>query len=112
MEVPDGVPSHLELHFLLVNELNHVGVTPMKEAMMLDVHINASRGFQARLQATNTGKSAIFRFLEITLKNTIYAETLDPIVMKSFDCASRSNTFMDALVEKVHRQPPLLQDRA
>lgn len=34
MEVSKGVPSQYGLHSPLVNELNHVGATPVKEAMM------------------------------------------------------------------------------
>lgn len=42
--------------------------------------------------------------------DVIHKETLNTILMKSFDRLSHPDRFMEALVEKIYKRPALAQD--
>lgn len=113
MEVPDGDSLCFVVHSLIVNVLNHTGVTPMKETMIYCIKEFLLEAFELGFRAANTGmKSAFLRFSKITLVKMIHKKTLDTILLKSFDCFSHSNAFMDVLVEKIHGHTALSHDHA
>lgn len=55
MEVPEEAPSRFELYFLLVNDLNHIGVTSMKEAMAYGIKEKLVDAFELGFRAANIG---------------------------------------------------------
>lgn len=66
MKVTGNIPFSSKLHYLLVNKLNHMLITPMKEAMMQGVEEAVAKIFEPGFQAVNTGiNSAFFCFLDM-----------------------------------------------
>lgn len=55
MEVPEGIPCRSKLHHLLVNELNHIGVTTKREAMVQGFKDSLAEAFELGFQAAKTG---------------------------------------------------------
>lgn len=111
MEVPKDIPSPSELHFLLVDQLNHIGVTQVEEVMMQGIEETPSEAFELGFQSAITGmKSALFHSLMMALIDIMHKGNLDTIFMKSFDRLSYAETFMHALVEKGHRHPAVAQN--
>lgn len=108
MEVPKNISFHSELRSLLLNELDRTAVTPMKEVLMQTIKKAVGEGFIPSFHVANTrSKSAFFRFLEMAEMNMIRKGTPDTVLIKSFDRLSYSDSFMDVLVEKIHRYPAL-----
>lgn len=54
MKVPGGFPSLLELHSLLVNEINHIEITPMRESKTKGIIKTLAEVFGLGLHAANT----------------------------------------------------------
>lgn len=55
MKVSEEVPSRSELHCVLVNKLNHIGVTRMKKTMTQGSKETLAKAFKLVFQAKNTG---------------------------------------------------------
>lgn len=55
MEVLEGVPSRSELHSLHLNDINHLEVNLMKEAMMQYIKERLAEALKLGLQAAHTG---------------------------------------------------------
>lgn len=83
----------------------------MKKALRQGFKETLAKAFELVVQAANKGiKSAFFCFLQFALMNLIHQKNLGTMPMKSFDRLSHSDTFMNALVDKLHRQPAVAQD--
>lgn len=67
MEVSGGVLPFFEQQFLLAKEVNHNGLTPMKEEMMQVMEEILIKDFKLGFKFANTRKIwAFFRFLDAT----------------------------------------------
>lgn len=94
MNIPEGVPSRSELHSLLVNELNPIGVAAMKDVMMVVLDDTVDEAIELGFQAANTElKTAFFRLLAMSLYNMIHKGNLDSMLMKSFERFFYSEVF-------------------
>lgn len=81
-EVPERLPSRSELHVLFENELNHIGITLMKEVVMRGIKKLLAEHFELDFQAANTEiKSAFFSFLKVALMDMIHKAILISILM-------------------------------
>lgn len=60
MEVQEEVFSRSAPHFPLVNELNHIGATPISKAMMQGIDETLAKAFEIGFRAANTGMESPF----------------------------------------------------
>lgn len=54
MKVLERVPSRFELHYLLANKLNHIGITSTKEALMQGIKKIVTKALGLGFHATYT----------------------------------------------------------
>lgn len=54
MEVTEGIPFRSDLNSLLVNEVNHIAVTQMKEAMILGIEEALAEALELGFRTANT----------------------------------------------------------
>lgn len=85
----------------------------MKKAMMQGIEEMLTKAFEFSFHiANNEIKMVSFPFLKIALINMIHQETLDIILIKSFDRPSYSNAFIDDLTNKICQPPAFLLQKA
>lgn len=89
MEAPKSIPFRSDLHSLLVNELKHIRVTPMKDVMMQKIKETLVKALELGFQAANNRIiSAFFHFLEMNLTDMTF-DPFDPISIIEFVCSFR-----------------------
>lgn len=78
--------SQEKIKSFLIEKLNNIGFSPMKEALMHGFEETIAKAFRVDFHSANTRvMSAFFCYLKMTMLKMIYQGTLDFIMTKSFN---------------------------